>query len=178
MTSNPYEPVLLEPNRDPSVSHDEIIKTIHFWMAGGIAWIATAIVARFGRDWQSTWLPASVFYTFLLFGFYHVIRSKSLSGWKLFAGTFLIWIPLPIHAGILACMVFSGVMDRREFVFGWIPLVPCWTIMGLLIANGWLLTTFYLQTNRYRSVATIGLPFIAASWIVQWLLASIVSSFF
>jgi hypothetical protein len=75
-------------------------------------------------------------------------------------------------------MVFCGVMDRREFVFGRIPLAPCWTIMGLLIANGWLLTTFYLQTNRYRSVATIGLPFIAASWIVQWLLASIVSSFF
>ena len=167
---NPYTPTQLTADFEPASHHGRMIAFINLCMCGGIAWIATALIAHYLCHWDSPWLPSSVFLAFTFLGIYRLIGSES--GGKLLIGTFLIWFPYPIHAGVAACMVSSGMMPIREFAFRDLSIIHWWTVTLLSITIGWIVTALYLRYSRIRSDATIGMQFVATSWTGQALLVA------
>ena len=168
---NPYVSTLRTAEAKRESYHLHMIAFINLCMCGGIAWIATAFIANYLCRWDSPLLPAGVFLAFCFAGSYRSIGSES--GGKLLLGTFLIWSPYPIHAGLAACMVSSGMMPIREFAFNDLPIVYWWTITLLMTALGWIVTTLYLRSSRTRSDTTIGMQFVATSWAGQAILVAI-----
>jgi hypothetical protein len=168
---NPYTPTLLTAESDRASYHSPMVSFIYLCMYGGIAWIATALVGNYLGVWDSYWVPSIVFLAFTMLGSYRLIGSES--GGKLLLGTFLIWFPYPIHAGVAACMVSSGMMPIREFAFNNLPIVYWWTVTLLMITLGWIATTFYLRSSRTRIDATIGTQFVVTSWAGQLIIVGI-----
>ena len=168
---NPYVSTLQTAEAKRESYHLHMIAFINLCMGGGIAWIATAFIANYLCRWDSPLLPAGVFLAFSFAGSYRLIGSKS--GGKLLLGTFLIWSPYPIHSGLAACMVSSGMMPIREFAFNDLPIVYWWTITLLMTALGWIVTTLYLRSSRTRSDTTIGKQFVATSWAGQAIFVAI-----
>ncbi len=167
---NPYTPPPLTVEFERASFHGRTIAFIHLCMCGGIAWIATALIVNYLCYRDTPWLPSIVFFAFTFLGCYRLIGSES--GGKLLIGTFLIWLPYPIHAGVAACMVSSGMMPIREFAFSDLSLVHWWTVTLMSITIGWIVTALYLRYSRIRSDATIGIRFVAISWTGQVLLVA------
>lgn len=172
---NPYTPSQLAAPIEPLSHHRDIIAFINLSMLGGLVWILTACIARYCFHLDSPWLPPSVFLAFVFIGSYSLVRAES--GWKLLVGTFLIWFPYPIHAGLAACMVSSGLMPIREFVFGDLPLLQWWVVTLLSVMIGLIVTILYLRSSRRRMATTLGLRFVVVSWIGQSVLFSVAKGF-
>lgn len=175
---NPYTPPQNASHSLGSSFHTELTAFILFCMFGGIFCILTALASRNLFHLKPLWPSITVLWVFILFGCYHFFRAKSSakSSIKLMIGTFLIWIPYPIHFGVAACAVSTEMMPIREFTYGTLPPPLWWTVTSLAITIGTLATIAYLRYSRRRQETTIGVSFVAISWAGQGLLLALAST--